>query len=90
MRGRIELDLHGFCVGVELIPLSKCVPAFCYYLNQNFALWEVGDLHGTVLIGFKVQFGELFVVKQTSWLVESDVNAGIADWLSIRSSDFDA
>ena len=90
MRWRIELDLDGFCVGVELVPFSKRVPAFCYHLNQNFALGDVGDFHGAVLIGLKVQFGELVVVKQTSRLIVSDINAGIADWLSVRAGDFDA
>ena len=90
VRRRIELDLHGFGVGVELIPFSERVPAFCYYLNQDSALRKVGHLHGTVLIGFKVQFGELIVMKQAARLVESDINAGIADRLSIRSGDFDA
>lgn len=90
MRRRIELDLDGFGVSVELVRFSKGVPAFCYYLNQNFALRNVSDLYGAVLIGFKVQFGELIVVKQTSGLVESDVNAGIADWLTVRAGNLDA
>ena len=90
VRRRIQLDLDGFGVGVELVPFSKRVPALCYYLNQNSALRNVGHLHGTVLVGLKVQFGELIAVKQPPRLVESDINAGIADRLSVRPSDFDA
>ena len=66
------------------------MPAFRDHLNQNFALWDIGNLHRAVLIGLQAHFSELVLVKQTNRFVEADVDAGVTDRLSIRAGNFDA
>jgi len=89
VRRGFQLDLNRFRIRLDVVPFSERVPAFRDYLNQNFALWEVGNLHRAVLIGLKAHFSELVLVKQTYRFVEADVDAGVTDGLSIWSRNFD-
>ncbi len=89
MRWRVEFDRDSLLFGIDLVPLSKSVPAFRNYLNQNPALWNVGNFDRTILIGLKIHFSELFFVKQPLRLVEADIDACVADRLAIRAGYFD-
>ena len=90
MRRRFELNGNSFLVLFNIEPFSKRVPVLRDDLNQDFALWNVRNLHRTVLIRLEIHFSQLLVVQEPSRRVVADVNARVRNGLAVFRRHYDA
>ena len=90
MRRRNEFDFDRVLVFVDVVPLTVGVPTGGDYLDQNFPLRDLRDLHRTILIRFKIHFSELIVMQKSSLCVKADIDARIGDRLAGVCQDMNA
>ena len=83
MRRWGELDLNCLLVGIDVVPLSKCVPAFSNDLYLNPSLGNLGNFRRTVLVRLEIQLSQFVVVEEATGFIESDIDAGISNRLSV-------
>ena len=83
MRRWGELDLNCLLVGIDVVPLSKRVPAFSNDLYLNPSLGNLGNFRRTVLVRLEIQLSQFVVVEEATGFIESDIDAGISNRLSV-------